>query len=254
MNKDVIKDVLRFNSEEFTYEEIIAMLNEELEKEPENMDTELVELCTEVIGKYSAREESFVATEQQKTKKVKRLSVRKSLVIAAAAGIAVLAMAIPAGAYISKIIENEHIIREFEDMIILDFSNGTNFHIEKEFEYYKLGCPTLPRAFGAGRVIYNSSEQLSDDEARFGFVFKETELTGSIHVIKTEADTESVLSQKYIREKAVKYDTVETRFGNIAVYTLPGKNSVYCMYCYEGICYSIAFDNSDFDSVTKLLG
>ncbi len=254
MNKDVIKDVLKLSSEEFNYDEIMAMLDEELEKEPENMDTELVELCTEVLGKYSEREKSVTADEKTKKEKVKRLSVKKALIIAAAAGFVVFAMSIPAGACIKKIIENEHIIRVFDDMIILDFSNGTNFNIEKEFEYYKLGEPTMPAVFFSGDVTYNSSEQLSDDEARFGFVFNETGLSGSIHVIKTEDDTESVLSQKFIREESVKYEAVEALLGNMAVYTLPGNNNVYCMYCCEGICYSITFDTNDFDSITGLLG
>ena len=52
MNKEILKNLMRTSSVEFTYDEINEMLNEELEKSPEEMDTELVELCIDVLSNY----------------------------------------------------------------------------------------------------------------------------------------------------------------------------------------------------------
>ena len=50
MNKEILYEILNSKSETLSSAEIESILNEELDKSPQEMDTDLVDLCLEALN------------------------------------------------------------------------------------------------------------------------------------------------------------------------------------------------------------
>ena len=94
MTKETLKKILNEKSMSFSEKEIHNMMDAELEKSPEEMDTHFVDLCLDVLdGKYGEgyyvtdRENTESADKDEKAKKAelrkKRLKISRNLLIAA---------------------------------------------------------------------------------------------------------------------------------------------------------------------------
>lgn len=77
MDKKILLAILQTDSMSLTLSEIQGLLNEELSKEPEQMDTKLIELCMDAL-ETNRREE-----DQRTTKKTKSVKFWKLVLIAA---------------------------------------------------------------------------------------------------------------------------------------------------------------------------
>ncbi|MCM1363626.1 MAG: hypothetical protein NC122_08660 [Faecalibacterium sp.] len=82
MNRDTLQELLKCQSMKFKLEEIEKILEEELNKSPEEMDTELVDICTDVLEKVFADiiEEKSVKNEK---KHIRMFSIKRIALIAA---------------------------------------------------------------------------------------------------------------------------------------------------------------------------
>ena len=94
MTKETLKKILNEKSMSFSEKEIHDMMDAELEKSPEEMDTHFVDLCLDVLdGKYGEgyyvtdRENTENADKDEEAKKAelrkKRLKISRNLLIAA---------------------------------------------------------------------------------------------------------------------------------------------------------------------------
>ncbi len=128
MNNDKLLEILKTNSMTFTVKEIQEMMDEELNKNPEEMDTDLVDLCAEVLNKiyYGNTENAVVennnAQEKKKETKTtsKRIKLRKIVLIAAIFMI-ITSIAIPVSA--------KYIHNEASDKIVQFFNSHFNFDL-----------------------------------------------------------------------------------------------------------------------------
>ncbi|MDE6767692.1 MAG: hypothetical protein K2J35_05815, partial [Eubacterium sp.] len=109
---DKIIDVLNEKSMKFTRQEILDMMNAELQKEPGEMDTGLVELCIDVLdGKYVCADDAVKESEGPcETMYAKRLKLKKALLVAAIFAV-VLAIAVPAGAKLVHIDATDGVVK-----------------------------------------------------------------------------------------------------------------------------------------------
>ena len=88
MKNDTLLEALKKGSASFTLSEIEEMMNEELNKDPEKMDTELIDLCAEILNKAYSEEENekpntISVSKENNTKKGKKIKFGKILHIAA---------------------------------------------------------------------------------------------------------------------------------------------------------------------------
>lgn len=123
MNKEILKNVLRTSSVEFSYAEIEKMLNDELEKSTEEMDTELVELCIDVLSNY-VNEGNKIFDEEalpKKAKTCKKPIVKKIFLIAAIVSV-ILTLSITVSANIFDIDLPAEMVKIFGDRIVLNLS------------------------------------------------------------------------------------------------------------------------------------
>ena len=86
MNRDSLLETLRYNKAKLTFEDIKEIMDEELNKEPEEMDTDLIDLCMDALEEAMNKPEE-VANEEinETTKKNNRKVIRftRALLIAA---------------------------------------------------------------------------------------------------------------------------------------------------------------------------
>lgn len=123
MNKEILKNVLRTSSVEFSYAEIEKMLNDELEKSTEEMDTELVELCIDVLSNY-VNEGNKIFDEEalpKKAKTRKKPIVKKIFLVAAIVSV-ILTLSITVSANIFDIDLPAEMVKIFGDRIVLNLS------------------------------------------------------------------------------------------------------------------------------------
>lgn len=110
ITKEMIEKILSEKEIKFTYAEIEEIMDAELEKSPEDMDVELVEMCAEILanelvpltGEQPSPEKTMIFPEEISAQSVlpsskRKVKVGKILLIAAVIGL-LCAVAIPAGA------------------------------------------------------------------------------------------------------------------------------------------------------------
>ncbi len=110
ITKELIEKILAEEEISFTYAELEEIMDAELEKAPEDMDVELVEICAEILanelvpltGEQPSPEKTMIFPEEMPAQSLlpspnRKLKVGKILLIAAVIGL-LCAVAIPAGA------------------------------------------------------------------------------------------------------------------------------------------------------------
>lgn len=114
MNKEILYEILNSKSETLSSTEIESILNEELDKSPQEMDTDLVELCLEALNTVDEKK-------LNNRKKKYRLS---KILIAAALFALVIGISIPVCAKYLNVSVPEGIVTLYKDCFNIDISNN----------------------------------------------------------------------------------------------------------------------------------
>ncbi len=174
MNKEILQEILQTESVSFSSEEIQQMLDEELEKSPEEMDTQLIDLCIDVLNMQNA-------PDKKETKKHKNIGVKKILLIAAIIGI-VAALAIPVGADIPAIESQGGIVNVLENFIRVNLTGGKEYNLSVEFSTYGIPHELIPCKFYKEECIITDVGPAGDNAYRFGFELTDLDTDGYIAV------------------------------------------------------------------------
>ena len=178
MNKEILKNVLRTSSVEFSYAEIEKMLNDELEKSTEEMDTELVELCIDVLSNY-VNEGNKIFDEEalpKKAKTRKKPIVKKIFLLAAIVSV-ILTLSITVSANIFDIDLPAEMVKIFGDRIILNLSGEAKDNNSLDEEgllsvFYSEKCVIESRSFDEDK-----------NETKIQFSVNDTEVYGNITIL-----------------------------------------------------------------------
>ncbi len=131
ITKEMLEKFISDNSHELPLEEIEALMDSEVEKPQDEMDTELVDMCAAILAKaynpgYKEEkpEEMYRPWEDEKmTELPKRKTVRfKYVLIAAALLVIIFAVALPAGARLFDNRTSDGIIQFYDDFFKIDLS------------------------------------------------------------------------------------------------------------------------------------
>lgn len=178
MNKEILKNLLRTSSVEFTYDEINKMLNDELEKSPEEMDTELVEICIDALSNYIDSDNETVDENviPLKTKASKK-SIAKKIIIAAAIVSIILMLSITVSANIFNIDLPEEIVKIFSDRISLNLTGESK-------EDNTLDENGLFSVFSSEKcVIESRSYDENKNETKMQFSVQDSKMHGDITIL-----------------------------------------------------------------------
>ena len=128
LNKEVIKKMLNEKEMKFTYEEIEALMDSEVEKSEEEMDTELVAMCADILAKKYCPEifeekdtpiyrpwEHMENTEPVAQPKKRIICLKYVALVAAVLAVLTVVVALPAGAKLFDNPTSDKIIEFYEE-------------------------------------------------------------------------------------------------------------------------------------------
>lgn len=112
MNKNIIKNILKLGPKIFTSKEIRRMMDDELSKSPEEMDTELVDICVSILSE-----------EQKKITGKKGVSLKRAILVAAAV-LLLISIAVPVSAKYMNNDVSDKIVEFYSDYFKVNLRNG----------------------------------------------------------------------------------------------------------------------------------
>lgn len=240
MNKEILYEILSSKSETLSSAEIESILNEELDKSPQEMDTDLVDLCLEALN---------TVDEKKLNKRKRRLNISKAL-IAAVVFVIVIVISIPVCAKYLSIDVPDGIVSLYRECLHIDISPEVNINdIIDEFEQNGIDNVVLPKiVFRKNTVISNYS--CTDDSNTFvaNFDFKTDNIFGSITIEKY--DKYDFISGKV--DVSSDFESVEYINKNgIEILVFSKDDLSYINYSVDKIDYSIVL-YSDFETAYQI--
>lgn len=228
-------DVLNENSMQFTEREIRAMMDAELEKEPGEMDTDLVVMCLDALeGKYAVADDTAKESEDKK-KSGKRIKLRKALLVAAIFAV-ILAIAIPVGAKYVHINSPDDVVKYDTDHFSVDLNQ------DKKLQDI-VASSVLPKAFLSDNTIYDMD--ISDHKTVL--YFKDDILNTYGNIVITDNSNEYFLSGQFDMNEEF-YSAEEININNIKVLVIQSEDLNTITYFVDDKEYIITVHNCDFET------
>lgn len=226
-------DVLNENSMQFTEREIRAMMDAELEKEPGEMDTDLVVMCLDALeGKYAVADDTAKESEDKK-KSGKRIKLRKALLIAAIFAV-ILAIAIPVGAKYVHINSPDDVVKYDTDHFSVDLNQ------DKKLQDV-IASSVLPKALLGDGAIYDMD--ISDHKTVLYFKDDVLNIYGNI-ILNNNNGTEFLSGQFDMSEEF--YSAEELNINGIKALIIQSDDLNTIMYLADDKEYTITVHNCDF--------
>lgn len=258
----------------FTLAEIEEMMDEELNKDPSEMDTDLIDICADIINKAYAKvkEDSVslsiqnqkIAENASKENKIKRIKFGKILLVAAIIAI-ICAIAVPVCAKFVHTEASDNIVRFFDNHFNIDLRNGetdagehsdTNNDLVQQIQEAGINNVILPAELLSDQ--YKTEITFTNDdefytEVEIDFQNKNEDISGNIVIAKHKTDdTLFAIGQGQMAEQ---YDTVkQITVNGMDVLVFSGNNIAPSIeYVDEITEYSIVLaDNCTFEQAVKI--
>lgn len=272
ITKELIEKILAEEEISFTYAELEEIMDAELEKAPEDMDVELVEICAEILanelvpltGEQPSPKKTMIFPEEISAQSVlpsskRKVKVGKILLIAAVVGL-LCAVAIPAGARFMPSETADKIIDFCYDHFKIDLrgdepdtvSSGGNDWVNNLI-LENLHTLKLP-------------EILLSDEYEKSVTMQETELMTSIYVIVNNPEI-SISGNIMITQYKDKNVELHNGVGNVSsmykyfeqitinctdVLIFGDDEKFYIKYIDANTEYEVVLLNTEFDTAVKM--
>ncbi|MDE6469512.1 MAG: hypothetical protein K2L19_00635 [Eubacterium sp.] len=239
---DKIIDVLNEKSMKFTRQEILDMMNEELQKEPGEMDTGLVELCIDVLdSKYVCADDTEKESKKPcETTYAKRMRIRKALLVAAIFAV-VLAITIPAGAKFVHIDATDSVVKYEMGHFSINLKNDS---IETLIDDL-----VLPQML-IGNDCELSDLQEYEDGVIFNFKNPSLDIYGNSIIRNNSNETDFYSGKGEASEEF--YSVEEINVNNVKALVIQSDDLNTIMYLTDGKEYTITIHNCDFETAKQI--
>lgn len=251
MDKNTLIKILQEKSMSFTEEEVRALVNDELEKDPSEMDTQLIDYCVNLLleneGEKAADNSDSIKESKQKTKKIK---FSKTLLLIAVL-IIIMAIAIPTGAKFVQINAKDDMVKYEKDhfSIELDGSEKSVDNIIAALESEGVENAVLPKALlGDDYEIYSTNRK--DNRIIYYFCNNKTSIYGDIVVFYSGNDFDSLLGQS--QASSIYSHVEQLKINGIDVLIFEEENYVLIMYLDNNIEYNVVIHNCDFNTAKEI--
>lgn len=253
MDKRTLENILNEKAIKFTESEIQDMIDKELEKDPKEMDTELIDICLEVLDKQHSNA-NCQETDINITTKNKKIKLIRIFAIAAIVAV-ILSIAIPVCAKFIHTEVSEDIVQFYSDHFKINLRNTNQNQLTLSIDeiIQKLNENDIEKAVIPLQLTteeYSYDINISEDEDYIdiiiNFMSKDDKISGSITLTKYKTNkVDFILGQGDITNK---YDSVkQLEIDNMDVLVFSNDNSSYIYYVHNNIEYQITLDNTDFD-------
>lgn len=256
MSKITLYDILNTEPFKFTLREIEEMMDEELSKDPDEMDTEFIDICADVINRAHAEEDKRI--EQEEKLKAKRIKARRVLLIAAIL-VLVLSLSLSASAKFFNIDASEKVVRFINNHFDVNLGNANadnytdngleliNDLEEKGFENLLLPATLISEDYS---MEINIRTLESIEQAIIEFKNNLTNIKGNISITKhTNNNDNFIIGQgsvlgSYNQVKQILVSGIDVLIFN------DGTNSII-YYIDKNVEYFITI-NCDFESAIEI--
>lgn len=246
MTKEVLKEILNTKSIELTSAEIQNIMDEELEKSPDEMDADLVDLCLAAL--------KGAAENKSQSKTVKKFSVKKVLLVAAIVLILAI-IAVPVGADLLDIDADSKMVRVFKEYLLIDFSESETYDISKEIVNYGIEDAVLPSMFYDGSCVI--TDIVSDENEHgnklyiFEFEAQNSELNGVLQIRVHQTDWTFGLDETKVFADVERLKQLDVNGIDVFVHT-NGEESVCILYNVGNMSYNITLNNCTFEEAIEI--
>lgn len=259
MNKITLYDILNTEPFKFTLREIEEMMDEELSKDPDEIDTEFINICADVINKAHAEEDKRI--EQEEKLKAKKIKARRVLLIAAIL-VLVLSLSLSASAKFFNIDASEKVVRFVNNHFNINLGNANtdadgytdngleliNSLNEKGFENIVLPDALISEDYSTKITTYNLD---NIEQATVDFKSNSTDFNGTI-IITNHINSKDnfIIGQSSVPDS---YNQVkQIHVNGIDVLVFSDEATSYIYYIDKNIEYHMHILNCDFDSTVKI--
>lgn len=259
MNKITLYDILNTEPIKFTLREIEEMMDEELSKDPDEIDTEFISICADVINKAHAEEDKRI--EQEEKLKAKKIKARKVLLIAAIL-VFVLSLSLSASAKFFNIDASEKVVKFFNNHFNVTLGNAntdadgyTDNGLEliselneKGFENIVLPDALISEDYSMKTTTF-SGENI--EQAIIEFKNNSTNITGNISITKHTINNDSfTIGQGSVPDSYNQVKQITVNGTDVLVF---GDETIsYIYYIDKNTEYHIHIRNCNFDSAVEI--
>lgn len=262
MDKLTLLDTLKSKSMTLSLEEIQEIMDEELNKDAEEMDIELIDLCADVLDKaYFGTENTALQEEIHNNEKTpartKRIKFSKVLLIAAVF-IILFSIALPVSARYLHNEASDKVAQFFIDHFKIDLRSGNtnainhsdeNIDIIKNLKDAGFDDIILPSVL-LGDDYSKENINISEDEnllsAEIDFKSKTNKVHGYIGITRYETDINEFISGT--GDMADEFDSVkQLQINGIDILIFSNGEKSYIVYVDKNIEYDIHIYDCDLD-------
>ena len=254
MNDSTLKEVLKVNFLSFSKEEIENIMEEELEKAPEEMDTELIDMCLDILmGEPKKKaDEDLAALPAVSDKKAKRINFKKGILVAAIIML-LISIAIPVSANVYNIDIPENILKIYEEFFALDFERGKqNKNLSVILTENELNDIILPRYLYTQCEIsdFEKTDEKLLSHISFNFTCREDNIYGRVRIDSLGngmdfLNGEGLVNGHYEEAKQITINGI-----NVIIFS--ENNNCFIIYYINELEYSIVLNGVTFDKAVEI--
>lgn len=246
MNKKVLLEILKSKPMTFTAEEIYEIMNEELNKDPSEMDTDLVDLCADILD--GGNDDAESAKEVMTGKKVKKI---RKVFLAAAIILLSAAIAVPAFGRHTAEGSYEGIIKYYPTYYKVNLRNynaaPVQFDLFEEYEKGGLENLHLPKELLKKKYLKDVKFSTQTDFKNISVSFnkEDSEIIG---VIDMTEYGEKVRFALYNLEIPADFYKIKLLQRDDTIILVDNNDKTTCIFYVIGnTSYSISLDNCSFE-------
>lgn len=263
MTKETLMKILNEKSMSFSEKEIHDMMDAELEKSPEEMDTHFVDLCLDVLdGKYG---EGYYVTDRENTKNTdkddearkaelrkKRLKISRNLLIAAVVT-TILTFSATAGAKAVLVNADENLVTYITNHFNINLKNNAlpddTINIVDDLHTDGIENVVLPSVMIDDEYVVSDYNR-SDNCINFDIENNNSGVSGYINIFQYDEDYNFSIGQFGINDEYFAVNQAKCDITEVLVFE--SKDHMSIIYTYENNEYTITLNNCDSDTAMKI--
>lgn len=257
MDKITLLEILKTEPFSFTLREIEEIMDEELSKTPDEMDTDLIDICADILGREFSKEDVEPKSKNQNRKHVK---ARRVLLIAAIL-ILILSLSISASAKFLNIDASDKVVQFVNNRFHVNLCNestdeddyyGNSLELINDLNDIGFENISLPSALISKDAFAKTNTYVGENIENATIDFKNNiiDISGTISITKYMSNNDSLT----IGQRSVfnSYNQVKQILVNgIDVLVFSDEINSYIYYIDKNIEYDITV-NCNFDSAIEI--